>query len=59
MFALWDAMDGWVVEPGEVQFHVGASSADIRLQTAATLSGGEYLPGHARAFESRIAVADG
>lgn len=58
MFALWDATDGWVVEPGEVRFFIGASSADIRLEAAIDLVGTEARPGRDRALTSTVTVVD-
>ncbi|MFI0446501.1 glycoside hydrolase family 3 N-terminal domain-containing protein [Actinomadura sp. 6N118] len=58
IFALWDAEDGWVVEPGEIRFYIGASSADVRLHTSVTLTGADYLPGGNRALASRTIVED-
>jgi len=61
LFALWDAHDGWVVEPGELRLFVGRSSADIRLKNHITLSGGDYFPGQSRALTSTVTLtnADG
>ncbi|MEV4019698.1 glycoside hydrolase family 3 N-terminal domain-containing protein [Nonomuraea angiospora] len=58
VFALWDAEDGWVVEPGEIRFSIGASSADIRLRSRVTLTGGEHLPGVDRTHWGRIRVEE-
>ncbi|MEU4197119.1 fibronectin type III-like domain-contianing protein [Kribbella sp. NPDC026611] len=55
-FALWDAHDGWVVEPGEIQLSVGASSADIRLRADMTLNGSDHRSGRDRASTRRIVV---
>jgi beta-glucosidase len=38
-FALWDPSEGWVVEPGKIELHVGASSEDIRLSGDVVLTG--------------------
>jgi beta-xylosidase len=61
LFAMWDAHDGWVVEPGELQLFVGRSSADIRLKDHIMLNGADYLPGQSRALTSTVTLkhADG
>lgn len=59
MFALWDADDGWVVEPGLIRFFVGGSSANTPLQARVTLTGAEYLPGMERALFSSLSVTIG
>jgi beta-glucosidase len=59
LFALWDARDGWVVEPGAIRLFVGRSSADIRLTDRVELTGSDYFPGHSRALTSTVTLADG
>ncbi|MBD5382653.1 glycoside hydrolase family 3 N-terminal domain-containing protein [Clavibacter sepedonicus] len=54
VFALWDATDGWVVEPGLIRFYVGPSSAVSALQAKVVLTGGEARPGRDRALVSTI-----
>lgn len=39
MFALWDDRDGWIIEPGDLRFYIGGSSAKTPLQTRVTLTG--------------------
>lgn len=41
MFAVWDARDGWEVEPGELRFYIGGSSVDTPLQTSVQVTGSE------------------
>lgn len=38
-FALYDPTAGWIVEPGRIGLFVGASSQDLRLEGAVTLTG--------------------
>ena len=59
LFALWDAQDGWVVEPGEIGFYIGASSADTRLHATVTLTGSDQFPGAGRALAAQITAGDG
>ncbi|MGW0664141.1 beta-glucosidase [Streptodolium elevatio] len=56
MFALWDADEGWVVEPGLVRFFVGGSSAATPLRGRVTLIGKDHLPGPDRAMFSTVSV---
>lgn len=56
MFALWDADEGWVVEPGLVKLFVGASCSAIRLRGQVTLTGEVHAPGPARPLTSSVAV---
>ncbi len=58
MFALWDANDGWVVEPGKTRFYVGASSTDIRLQGRVDLVGKDHLPGYGRALAGTVVLVE-
>lgn len=46
-----------VVEPGELELQVGASSADIRLRTTVTLIGAVHALGRRWRMESRCEVA--
>jgi beta-glucosidase len=46
-----------LVEPGEVEVQVGASSADIRLRAVVTLTGVPRALGRAWRMESRCSVA--
>jgi beta-glucosidase len=46
-----------LVEPGEVEVQVGASSADIRLRAVVTLTGPPHVLGRAWRMESRCSVA--
>ena len=57
MFALWDADEGWLVEPGRVNLFVGASSAAIRLRAHVTLTGGVHVLGPDRPLTSTVEVA--
>jgi beta-glucosidase len=43
-----------IVEPGEVELQVGASSADIRLRTKVTLTGKTRKLGREWRMESRF-----
>jgi beta-glucosidase len=45
-----------VVEPGELELQVGASSADVRLRAVVTLTGAPHVPGRAWRMESRCSV---
>jgi beta-glucosidase len=45
-----------IVEPGELELQVGASSADIRLRTRVTLTGAVHPLGRAWRMESRCIV---
>lgn len=54
MFALWDATDGWVIEPGDVRIFIGASAADIRLQKKLVLTGAGAVEVPYRALQSTI-----
>jgi beta-glucosidase len=58
VFALWDARDGWVVEPGGILLHVGCSSADIRLTAHVDLTGSDHIPGASRALTSAVMLVD-
>ncbi|WP_087485792.1 beta-glucosidase family protein [Brachybacterium massiliense] len=58
MFALWDATDGWVVEPGRTRFHIGASSTDIRLKGQIELVGEDHLPGRSRALVGSVTLVE-
>lgn len=59
LFALWDARESWVIEPGQIKFFIGASSADTRLRGAVTLSGPMIFPGRSRPLRSTVTVAAG
>jgi beta-glucosidase len=59
MFALWDAEDGWVVEPGMIRFYIGGSSANTPLETRVTLTGADHFPGMGRALFSTVDVTIG
>ena len=39
MFAVWNAQTGWTVEPGQLRFYVGSSSAHTPLQAKVELVG--------------------
>jgi beta-glucosidase-like glycosyl hydrolase len=56
MLALWDAEEGWVVEPGRVKLFVGASSAAIRLKGEVTLTGPVQPLGPGRELRGRVEV---
>jgi len=58
LFALWDARDGWVVEPGTIRLFVGRSSADIRLEDRVELTGTDHFPGRSRALTSTVTLTD-
>lgn len=59
MFALWDAEQGWVVEPGLIRFYIGGSSAHTPLQTKVALTGRDHLPGPNRQLFSTVLVETG
>ena len=54
MFALWDAEEGWVVEPGLIRFYVGGSAAHTPLQSRLTLTGQNHHPGMVRELFSTV-----
>lgn len=56
LFALWDASDSWVIEPGEIRFFIGASSADIRMRGRVTLHGNDVFPGADRPLRSTVTI---
>jgi beta-glucosidase len=56
MFALWDSVDGWIVEPGGLKLFVGGSSRAIALQGDVLLTGGEHLTGPGRVLTSSVEV---
>ncbi len=57
MFAVWDARDGWEIEPGELRFYVGGSSVDTPLQTSVQVTGpAQSLQAADRALFSTVAV---
>ena len=39
-FAFYDVDGAWTIEPGVIELMIGASSADIRLREAVTISAG-------------------
>jgi len=45
-----------IVEPGEVELQVGASSADIHLRATVTLTGAARTLGREWRMESRVSV---
>jgi hypothetical protein len=56
LFALWDPQDSWVIEPGQIKFFIGASSADIRLRGGVTLIGDDFFPGRNRPLRSKVTL---
>ena len=58
MFALWDARDGWIVEPGEIRLFIGRSSADIHLQDRLVLTGNVVTVGADRALTSTVTLTE-
>lgn len=56
LFALWDPRDSWVIEPGQIKFFIGASSADIRLRGGVTLTGSDEFPGRNRPLRSIVTL---
>ena len=56
LFALWDSKDSWVIEPGQIKFFIGASSADIRLRGGVTLTGHDAFPGRNRPLRSKVTL---
>ena len=61
LFALWDAREGWLVEPGATRLYVGGSSADTPLKGRVDLVGDVRPTGRNRALLSSVSVgaADG
>lgn len=55
--ALYDPRDGWVVEPGDIQLLIGASSEDIRLRGSVRLAGDVHRAGVGRALITSVDVA--
>lgn len=54
MFALWDARDGWIVEPGTVRLFIGGSSASTPLRSSVELVGDVHHAGRNRALWSTV-----
>jgi len=54
--ALYGARTGWVVEPGKIEFMVGASADDIRSRTDIDITEGRETGVPASAIATRISV---
>lgn len=54
MFALWDAREGWIVEPGAVRLFIGGSSANTPLKDRLDLVGDLHRAGSRRALQSTV-----
>jgi beta-glucosidase len=57
-FAFHDTHGRWAVEPGTIDFMIGASSADIRLRGAFDISKPEQASAPAAALATPVTVAD-
>jgi beta-glucosidase len=55
--ALYDPTDGWVVEPGLIEVHVGRSSEDLPLAGAFTLRGTARATGRGRELVTPLTTA--
>ena len=55
--ALWDPVEGWVVEPGTIEIMIGSSSEDIRLESEITLTGDVQRTGGSRVLVTPVHVA--
>lgn len=55
--ALYDPAEGWLVEPGDIDVLVGASSEDIRARGSFELTGPVRRVGADRALLTRVALA--
>lgn len=58
MFALWDARDGWIVEPGDIRLFIGRSSADIHLHGELRLTGDVVTAGAERPLTSTVTLTE-
>ena len=54
--AIWHRSQGWQIEPGELDFMIGASSADIRGKLSVTVTRAGVASAPAAAIETRVNV---
>jgi len=54
--AIWHKGDGWIVEPGRLDFMVGASSADIRGITSVTITDRAVTSAPAASIQTQVDV---
>ena len=52
--AIWHKDGGWIIEPGEIRFMVGASSDDIRDTVTVTITDGKTGSAPAAAIETKV-----
>ena len=55
--SLWEPTRGWIVEPGEIEFHAGGSSRDLPLSGCIELTGQVHRAGPSRRLSGDSTVA--